>query len=296
MFDSLSQLWGVTPPLLHRVVVIVERSPSCDGSFLLQHFLSASLQSAEGRGSRGASDRDGAEARPVAAEAVQTSVCDRQIPSVVVVGYGMTYLHYATVQRKMSTPLEAAPHFAFVDGLSRRATATSAAPQPSPLVFAGPASALATTDSTSAARPAHYHILPCDYSAAPAGRGGDTVDVDQALLLVDDLFEAVDFNLTRLHSFLRKRQSTGLGLCALWRPHAAASDAEERHATAVVYSMADVILEVQPLENGYSRDVHGTVTIRERDSSGMVERRHGPWLFKRTEFTVKFYSPGAQTI
>ncbi|RUS31657.1 hypothetical protein BC938DRAFT_477360 [Jimgerdemannia flammicorona] len=224
--DSLLAFPANIPPA--RAHIVITDTLSADGNFLLHHFLSNHLKAGPGTG------------------------------NVVLVGIAHIFNHYSIVGRKLGVNLQQSKQshrLAFIDALTHLNRAPSAPPSP-PSLPSTPSAPTTVLTRSATLRPLHDAV-----SAALVG--------DRSLLILDDISvllwsgygvaEAVGL-IRALRVLVQKRNGTLITL--LHADEQLASDPVQDAFVRSVLGMAELVLSVQGLGSGFSRDVHGQVNLQ----------------------------------
>jgi hypothetical protein len=121
-------------------------------------------------------------------------------------------------------------------------------------------------------------------------RSIQTIDVGDGTLFIDDLNEFVGHKTDQCVAWMHFIRSSCHDATLFLVAH---SDGAEEDAKIANYleSIADVVLIVEPLRTGFSKDVHGHLKILRKDASGFAIDSTA-LHFNRGLTNVKFFAPG----
>ncbi|ORY96195.1 hypothetical protein BCR43DRAFT_473816 [Syncephalastrum racemosum] len=176
---------------------------------------------------------------------------------VVLVGLSQIFNHYFLIGRKLGVNLQASKQsgqFVFLDALTHLNSYTKRTPYPPERVPSAPTAVLDGSCSSDA--------LPSFLSTIQSHLSENALLIlDDTSVLLDTGFDAssiYDFIYTLKHT-LAEKQGTLISVV-----HADESGVEDVDQDAFVRTMlhsADLVLQVQALQSGFARDVHGQLCI-----------------------------------
>jgi hypothetical protein len=234
MFDSLSPYLQLVPT---SKVTVVQETALEDAGFVLSHVV---------------------------------SWCSRQTPGIPVVFLALqnTYLHYATIQKKLGSPLSS--NLQFFDVLSTMGVAGSVDRQ----------STVKPPFARKVSPPEHYQQVTREHAVEMLCSGA----WDDAFVIVDDLNALCDDDASVVQRVLhaRRKASVTLGFVGV-----CFRESETSFLLSQSCLSADTVVQIWPMSTGYVKDVHGKATFVRRDGPSM------DLLYRRQDLTVRFFHPGS---
>ncbi|CDS09059.1 hypothetical protein LRAMOSA10419 [Lichtheimia ramosa] len=218
---------------------------------------------------------------------------------VILVGLSQIFNHYFHIGRKLGINLQAYKQsglLCFIDGLTHLNPYAQGSPYPPAKTPTTPTSVLDTSSNdTMGALKSFYDVIELQVSAAAKENRHPLLVLDDASVLLSSGFglEAVQHFIQKLQVMMSR--ADGALVTVIHADEQGAEDPEQDAFCRLVMMNASHVLQVEALNSGLARDVHGQLSILHgaqqvlpNTSATVVQSMH----FKIADNNVEFFAKG----
>ncbi|GAA5797664.1 hypothetical protein EDC94DRAFT_623802 [Helicostylum pulchrum] len=214
---------------------------------------------------------------------------------VILVGLAQIFNHYFLIGRKLGINLQTykqAGKFLFIDGLTHLNEYTCETPYPPSKAPTAPTDTLDYKNHQDNVLKSFYSLL-CQYVLQRPG----------SLLILDDISVLLynGFQLGQVTSFIAKLKSLmesvqGTLLTVMHADEEGTEDIEQDNFIKTVLYGSNIVIQVQPLNSGLARDVHGQIDIIHGPKSNNTDIIAQSMHYKILDNNVHFFAKGVSQV